>query len=217
MIDAPAWFVWGFDFLFFAIILIVLWLLKAWWNVKKFKGKNTMKMYAEIEEPSGRRVRHLVEPDPTGATVTVDNKVYALPKETSKDKIAKLKETGIHIVPDRHWIDVPNPPLPPIPVRIESWDYDNPEPKRAFYGRVDENGKFVESQLTVTSTEWNAQKGVMQASQLAMRIQMIEALVNQVQKLITNIPNKIIVYLLAGAAAIFSAIVLFIVYQMAGM
>ena len=112
---------------------------------------------------------------------------------------------------------MPNSPLPPIPVRVESWERDNPEAIRPFYGSVDKDGKFIDSQLTVTSTEWQAQKSVIQATGIAMSVQEREAREKEWTRAMANLPNKLIVYLGIGIAAICSAVGLAIIYQMAGM
>ena len=215
MIEAPDWFVWTFDLLLILAIIVGLIFLKAWWNVRQFKGKNTMKIIAEITELSGRRVRHIVEPDKTSATVTIYNKVYMLPKELTKGKLTALEGKKVPIVPSRQWVEIPNWPLPSIPVRIESWDYDNPEPKRAFYGRVDEKGMFVDNQLTVTSTEWHIQKSAMKAAELGAFYQEMSTMAAVWQRAMANLPNKIVVYVGLGIAALGSIIAVVILYQIA--
>lgn len=214
MIDAPSWFVFLFDFLLIVILFVGIFFLRAWWNVKRHQDK----MYAEIWEPSGFAVKHLVEPDPTGATITVNNLVYRLPKELGEKELEKAKSNPrSHTYPRRRWINMPNSPLPPIPVRVESWERDNPEAIRPFYGHVTEDGKFEDSQLTVTSTEWQAQKSVIQATGIAMSVQEREAREKEWTRAMANLPNKLIVYLGIGIAAICSAVGLAIIYQMAGM
>jgi len=222
MIDAPDWLVYGFDLLIFVVIIFGLVFLKSWWNVLKFKGKNAMKIYAEIWEPSGRRPKHIVEPDLNGATVTVKNMVYRLPKELSESEKEKEREDAkkegkpyseSHNYPRRCWVEVPNWPLPSIPVRIESWELDNPEPIRPFYGRVDKDGKFIDSQLTVTSTEWQAQKSVIQGTSIAMSVQEREAREKEWTRAMANLPNKMIIYIGLGALLLLSVINLFIGYQ----
>ena len=213
MVEAPAWLVYTFDLLIFVAIAFGLVFLRSWYNVRRFQGKHTMKMYAEVWEPSGRRPKHIIEPDTGGDTVTVNNIVYRLPKELSTEEQSKLRERKIHIYPRRCWVEVNNWPLPSIPVRVESWEMNNPEPIRPFYGRVDKDGKFVDSQLTVTGTEWQAQKSVIQATSIAMRVQEREAREKEWTKAMANLPNKLVVYLLLGVAAIGSVVCLIILYQ----
>jgi hypothetical protein len=218
MIDAPDWFVYAFDLVVFVGAFLLLLYLKAWWNVRKFKGKNAMKMYAEIWEPSGRRPKHLVEPDPDGATVTVKNLVYRLPSEKSEKEIAEaMKEgkpaSGSHIYPRRCWMEIPNWPLPSIPVRVESWELDNPEPIRPFYGRVDEDGKFLDSQLTVTSSEWAAHRSKITAIGIAQDANERAAREKEWLKSMTNMPNKMLIYVGLGALLILAVINLFMIYQ----
>ena len=100
-------------------------------------------------------------------------------------------------------------------VYAESWERDNPEPIRPFYGRVTEDGKFEDSLLTVTSTEWAAQKNVIQGTQIAMRVQALDAWQQALQKLMMNIPSKIITYIGIGLAAAGSIYCAATLYQMA--
>ena len=211
MVDAPDWFVWIFDLILFALIFVGAVYLRGWLNVKRTKGK----MIAEIWEPNGDTSRNPVTPDPTGATVTVDNLVYRLPKEPGeKEKDKTKKNPDAHIYPTKRWTSRSNWPLPPIPLRIESWERDNPEPIRPFYGRVMSDGKFEDSQLTVTGSEWQAQKSVIQATGIAMSVQEREAREKEWQRAMANLPNKMIVYLGIGMAVLFSAITVMLIYQL---
>jgi len=211
MVDAPDWFVWIFDLILFALIFVGAVYLRGWLNVKRTKGK----MIAEIWEPNGDTSRNLVTTDPTGATVTVDNLVYRLPKEPGeKEKDKTKKNPDAHIYPTKRWTFRSNRPLPPIPLRIESWERDNPEPIRPFYGRIMSDGKFEDSQLTVTASEWQAQKSVIQATGIAMSVQEREAREKEWQRAMANLPNKMIVYLGIGMAVLFSAITVMLIYQL---
>jgi len=214
MIEADLWVVIVLNLLLFGILpTIAIIFAKCWWNVKRTKSM----MVAEIWEPNRFATREIVQPDPTGATVTVDNLVYRLPKEkefSDKEKAGKKSPT-IKAYPRRRWIYIQNRPLPPIPLRIESWERDNPEPVRPFYGRVTEEGKFDDSQLTVTSTEWQAQKSVIQAAGIAMSVQEREAREKEWQRAMANLPNKMIVYLGLAIAALGSIICAVMIYQMA--
>ena len=215
MVEAPEWFVWTFDLLLVVAIIFGLIFLKAWWNIKQTKGK----MIAEIWETNGFATRELVKPDPTGDTVTVDKIVYALPKELSEKEMVELAAKGnpsTHAYPRRRWVYRSNWPLTPIPLRIESWERDNPEPIRPFYGRFTEDGKFEDSQLTVTGTEWQAQKSVIQATGIAMSVQEREAREKEWQRAMANLPNKMIVYIGLGTAVVLSAISVIFLYQFGG-
>ena len=215
MIEADLWIVIVGNILLFCIAPVLIGLfVKCWWNVKRTKGN----MVAEIWEPSGFVTRELVKPDPTGATVTVDNLVYRLPKEkefSDKEKKKEKENPEHHTYPRRRWYYMQNRPLPPIPLRIEAWERDNPEPVRPFYGRITEDGKFDDSQLTVTSTEWQAQKSVIQATGIAMSVQEREAREKEWARAMANLPNKMIVYIGIGIAALGSVICAIMVYQMA--
>ena len=212
MIEADIWVIIVLDILLFGILpAIAVIFAKCWWNVKRTKNC----MVAEIWETNGFATRELTEPDPTGATVTVNNLVYRLPKEKEFSDKEKKGNSTVHAYPRRRWIYMQNRPLPPIPLRIESWEQDNPEPIRPFYGRVTEDGKFDDSQLTVTSTEWQAQKSVIQATGIAMSVQEREAREKEWTRAMANIPNKIVVYLGIGIAACGSIYCAIIVYQMA--
>jgi len=210
MIEADIWVIIVLNILLFGIAPAILGIfLKCWWNVRRTSGM----IVAEVWEPSGFAKRELVKPDPTGATVTVDNLVYRLPKEKSERELAKSKTARVY--PRRRWIYMRNLPLPPIPLRIESWERDNPEPIRPFYGRVTEDGKFDDSQLTVTSTEWQAQKSVIQATGIAMSVQEREAREKEWVRAMANLPNKMVMYIGLGIAALSSVICAIIIYQMA--
>lgn len=209
MVDAPDWFVYAFDLLIFAVIVGGLVFLKAWWNARNVKGK----MMAEIWEPNGSVKRVLVKPDSTGATVTVDNLVYRLPKDLGEKELAGLRAEGKPVssntYPRRRWMEYPNKPLTPIFVRIESWERDNPEPIRPFYGRVDDKGMFIDSQLTVTGKEWQAQKSVIQATGIAMNVEERAAREKEWQRAMANLPNKWVMYLGLGIIAILAVVSLY--------
>jgi len=212
MIEADLWVIIVLDILLFGVLpIIIIIFAKCWWNTKRTRGM----IIAEIWEPNGDTSRTLVEPDPTGATVIVNNLVYRLPKELSDKEMLALRKNSVRIYPRKRWHYMANKPLPPIPLRIESWERDNPEPIRPFYGRVTEDGKFEDNLLTVTSTEWAAQKNVIQGTQIAMRMQALDAWQQALQNLMTNTPSKIIVYIglgLAVCGSVYSAMTL---YQMA--
>jgi len=211
MIEADLWVIIVLDVLLFGILpAIAIIFAKCWWNVRRTKNQ----IVAEIWEPNGFATRELTQPDPTGATVVVDNLVYRLPKEKEFDD-EKQKDTTSRTYPRRRWIYMQNKPLPPIPLRIESWERDNPEPIRPFYGRVTEDGKFDKSQLTVTSTEWQAQKSVIQATGIAMAVQEREAREKEWTRAMANLPNKMVMYIGLGIAVIASLYCAYTIYQMA--
>jgi len=212
MIEADLWVVIVLDILLFGIIPVLIgFFTKCWWNMRRTRGC----MVAEIWEPSGDTTKEIVKPDPTGATVTVDNLVYRLPSELSDEEIKKFTEKGVRIYPRKRWMFMRNWPLPSIPLRIESWERDNPEPIRPFYGRVTEDGKFDDNQLTVTSTEWQAQKSVIQATGIAMAVQEREAREKEWTRAMANLPNKMVMYIGLGIAAIASIYCAVTIYQMA--
>lgn len=213
--DIPAWLAWTLDILIVVVMILGLLFVQMIMNARKTAGR----IMAEIWMPNGETPRKLVKLDPVGDTVTIDNKAYRLRKPKSREEEERDKETG-HYYPSKRFVQYPANPLMGLrmltsQVRIESWEYDNPEPIRPFYGRVDENGKFVESQLTVTSTEWTAQKSVIQATQIAMRVQEREAKEKEWLKAMTNLPNKMILYIMGGAAVIGIIVCIVMVYQMA--
>jgi len=214
MIEADLWVVIVGNILLFCILPVLIgFFVKCWWNMRRTRGC----MVAEIWEPTGDTSRELVQPDPTGYTVTVDNLVYRLPRELSDKEIKELERKGVRIYPRKRWFYMRNWPLPPIPLRIESWERDNPEPVRPFYGRIDEDGKWVDSQLTVTGTEWQSQKSVIQATGIAMSVQEREAREKEWARAMANLPNKMVMYLGLGTAALASIICAVMIYQMAMM
>jgi hypothetical protein len=213
MIEAPIWFIIIMNILLFGFApVFVGFFIKCWWNVKRTKGS----MVGEVWEPNGDTTRELVKPDPTGATVTINELIYRLPKELSNKELSELQANKVHVYPRKRWYFMHNWPLPPIPLRIESWEHNNPEPVRPFYGRIAEDGKFEDSLLTVTSTEWAAQKNVIQGTQIAMRMQALEAWQKALQNLIANMPAKLIVYLGLGIAALAGIVAVIMLYQMSG-
>ena len=212
MIEADVWIIIILDILLFGILpAIAIIFAKCWWNVRRTRGC----MVAEIWEPNGDTPRTIVKTDPTGHTVIVDNLVYCLPRELSDEEIKKFNNKGVRIYPRKRWASMQNKPLPPIQLRVESWERDNPEPIRPFYGRVTEDGKFEDSQLTVTSTELAALKNVIQGTQIAMRVQALDAWQQALQRLMINMPSKIIVYIGLGIAALASIYCAITIYQMA--
>lgn len=212
MIEADLWLVVVGNILLFCIAPVLIGLfIKCWWNMRRTRGC----MVAEIWEPSGDTTRELVKPDPTGHTVAVDNLVYRLPRELSDEEIKKFAEKGVRIYPRKRWMFMRNLPLPAIPLRVESWERNNPEPIRPFYGRVTEKGEFDDSQLTVTASEWNIQKSAMRAAELGTFYQEMAAMTKEWTRAMTNLPNKIIVYLGLGAAALGSIIAAVMIYQLA--
>ena len=152
-------------------------------------------MIAEVWEPTGDTTREIAKLDPAGHTVTVDNLVYRLPREMSDKELIETRAKGIRIYPRKRWYYMPNRPLAPIPLRIESWERNNPEPIRPFYGRVDKDDKFIESQLTVTGIEWQAQKSVIQAAGIAMSVQEREAREKEWARAMANLPNLSLIHI----------------------
>lgn len=214
--DIPAWFAWTFNILFVLVVILGLLFIMAVANARKTKGRIT----AEIWMPNGDTPRQLAKLDQTGDTVTIDTKTYQLRRDRSEEEEKKELESG-HYYPSKRFVQYPSNPFLGLrmltsQVRIESWEYDNPEPIRPFYGRVDESGKFINNQLTVTSTEWNAQKSVIQATQIAMRVQEREAREKEWLKAMANLPNKMILYIMGGVAIIGIIVCIVLVYQMVG-
>lgn len=211
MIEADLWLVIVGNILLFCILPVLIgFFAKCWRNMRRTRGC----MVAEIWEPSGDTPRELVKPDPTGYTVTVNNLVYRLPRELSDKEMRKFANKGTRIYPRKRWMYMRNWPFPSIPLRVESWEHDNPEPIRPFYGRFTEDGKFDDSQLTVTSTEWQAQKSVIQATGIAMSVQEREAREKEWARAMANLPNKMVVYIGIGIAALGSMICAAMIYQM---
>lgn len=235
MIDAPDWFVYLFDVLLLVSAVLGVLFLKAWLDAKDLGPTKTLpgKMAVDIREPTGFTDRHLVRPDPTGATVTVDNCVYMLTKPPSMDlhnqqdgengeedeeEVDPIKKAAQEHYPRLRFIHYPSKPFLGLPMfqatlRLEEYQKDNPEPIHPFYGRVDDKGRFIDSQLMVTGTEWQAQKSVIQATGIAMSVQERDAKEKEWQRAMANLPNKLIVYIGLGIAAGGSIICAFIIYS----
>ena len=200
--------------LIMVIIIFLFLFLMSWRNVKNTEGK----MIAEIWEPSGYPVRHLVKIEETGKTVEVGEITYCLSKEHGPEEL----KTQTHTYPSRRYVLYPTKPFLglkflQVTLRIESWEKNNPEPIRPFYGRVDpKDGKFISGQLTVTGAEWSAQKREIQATTLAMSIQENEARQKEFMKVINNQPSKMIIYLGLGVCAIASIASAIMIFQVVG-
>jgi hypothetical protein len=207
MIDAPDWLVYGFDLLMFLVIIFGILFLKAWFDARNVKGK----MLIDLREPTGFTDRHLVKPDTNGQTVTYEKGTYMLTKPATE----KTKEN----YPRIRFAKYPKNPFMGLSMfqhtlRLEEYQRNNPEPIHPFYGRVDEKGFFIDNQLTVTAIEWNAQKSEMEALGIAMSVQEREAREKEWQRAMANLPNKMIVYLGIGIAAICSAICAILIAQL---
>lgn len=216
MVDAPTWFVMLFNVVLIVCLICVFILLWSWRTVKRAEGK----MIAEIWEPSGYPVRHLVQTDKSGKTVEVDGITYRLPREDVDEDQYERDEKGNVVIdgegkrirkyPSHRYTRYPaSAPLGlkslQVTLRIESWAKDNPEPIRPYYGK-----------LTVTGLEWTAAKREIQASALAMDVQESEAREKEMRRGLLNLPNKLILYLLAGGGCLGSVICLVYLMQIAG-
>lgn len=216
-IDAPSWFVFLFNIVLIAFGLAALILGMSWRNAKSAEGK----VIAEIWEPSGFPVRHLVRPDSTGKTVEIQKCVYRFPKEYSDKKEGKEGDEGSQEpdvqdgsrrvrYPSRRYVLYPAaPPLGikslQVTLRIESWERDNPEPIRPYYG-----------ELTVTAAEWYAAKSEIQAIAVGADVQESEAREKAMRSAITNQPNKMVVYGLCGLGAVASTLAVIFLVQLSG-
>ncbi len=206
MVDAPAWLVYTFDLLIIVIILLLAMFLKAWLDARSNKGK----MAIDIREPTGFTDRHPIKPDPDGQTITFDGGVYELTKPPGKD----TKE----LYPRIRFVRYPKNPFLGLSMfqttmRLEEFQRDNPEPIHPFYGRVDKDGKFIDSQLTVTATEWNAHRSKITAVGIAQDANERAAREKEWQKGMANLPNKMIIYIGIGAILLLEIISLFLQYQ----
>jgi len=211
MVGASGWMTATLDILVFLVIVFFLLFLKAVLDNKRVAGK----MAIDIREPTGFTERHIVKPDVTGDTVTYDNCVYALTKSASADVTKKNEH-----YPRVRFCRYPKNPFLGLSIfqttlRIEEYQRGNPEPIHPFYGRVDEKGMFIDSQLTVTGTEWQSQKGVIQATAIAMSVQEREAREKEWQKAMANIPNAMLMYIGLGISALCSIVSAVIIYQVA--
>ncbi len=183
---------------FMGVMILAIMALGGKLNERATRGK----VIAEIWEPSGFPVRHLVDIAPDGKTVEVDNATYALPKEPTPEEAGKIQ----HHYPARRYVLWSKFPIGnKVTLRIESWEKDNPEPIRPTYERP-----------TVTSQEWTAQKRAIQATALAMRIQENEARQKQLENAIANQPNKVVVYIGLAIVAIIGIVTAVNAVQAAG-
>lgn len=146
---------------------------------------------AEIQLPTGWSKYYVVECDPNDKTISVENFLYALdPKNKRFGRHPLVPFMGLRILQ--------------VPIRVETWALDNPNPLRVDRQQAGD----------LTSMEIKAMTREIQAAAAAMHIQEIDERQQELTKTIMRIPDKIIVYVLCGAAAVFSLIGMVIIAQL---
>ncbi len=147
---------------------------------------------AEIQLPTGWSEYHTVPCNPDAKSVDVKDFTYMLnPARRRYGKHPMNPFMGLS------WLQVP--------IRIESWYLDNPEPI-----------KVPEDKIVATSAEIKAMTREIQATTAAMEIQEIEARQKELTNAILNQPNKTVVYVLLAAVSLVSIITLIVLAQLAG-
>ena len=144
---------------------------------------------AEIQLPTGWNEYHTVECDFNAKSLDIENFTYLLNSAHRRwDKHPRNPILGLT------WLQVP--------IRIESWEKDNPEPIRPTYEKI-----------IATAAEIKAISREVQAANSAMEIQEIDNRQKELINAITNQPNKMIVYVMLGAAVLISGISAFMLFQ----
>lgn len=191
MYEVGSWFVYLLDFAVLAIICagIIAWILVKRGQYQKEAEKS---IRAEIILPSGWSEYHVVPCDINAKTVSVSDFVYFL--DPQRRRYGKHPLNPFMGLP---WLQVP--------IRIETWFQDNPEPVRMSYDKT-----------VATAAEIKAITREVSATTAAMQIQEIEARQEELTKAISNQPNKTVVYIMLGACTLFSLISLIIVAQLGG-
>jgi len=189
MYEVGNWFIYLMDaaiLTILAFIALVMIFIKRSQYAKDAVGK----MQAEIQLPTGWSEYHIVPVDDNAKSVTVGNFIYLLnPEKRRYGKYPMSPFMGLR------WLQVP--------IRIESWGKDNPEPIRQTYDKV-----------IATSAEIKAMTREIQATTAAMQIQEIDARQKELTNAITNQPNKSIVYIGLGLAALASIVCVVYIVQL---
>lgn len=188
MYEVGGWFPWLLNssiLAFVAFIAIVLVLIKRNQYAKQAAGM----IRAEIQLPTGWSEYHTVPLDIGAKSVSVGNFTYMLnPSQRRYGRHPMNPFMGLS------WLQVP--------IRIESWAKDDPEPVRPSY-----------DQSVVTAAEIKAMTREIQATTAAMQIQEIEARQKELTNAIANQPNKMIVYAGLGLCALGSIVCIILVLQ----
>ena len=192
MYEVGTWFLWLMDAAILAILGFIV-LVMVFIKRNRYAKDAVGKLSAEIQLPTGWSSYYTIPVDDNAKTVTIDDFIYFLnPEKRRFGKYPMAPFMGLK------WLQVP--------IRIESWAKDNPEPIRWSYDKS-----------VATSAEIKAMTREIQATTAAMQIQEIDARQQELTNAISNQPNKMIVYIGLGLCALASVICLVYIIQLAGL
>ena len=191
MYEVGSWFVYLIDAAVLALVGIAA-MIFILYKRGKYQKEAVQCILCEIMLPSGWSEFHTIKCDINAKTVSINDFIYHI--NTQRRRFSLYPRSPLMGL---KWLQVP--------IRTETWYQDNPEPMQQNYDHKE-----------ATAAEIKAVTREIQATTAAMQIQEIEARQNELVKAITNQPNKMIVYIGVGCAALFSLICLILVAQMAG-
>jgi hypothetical protein len=188
MYEVGSWYIYLLDGAILAIIGMVL-MVVVIFKRGKYQKEAEQCIRCEIHLPTGWSEYYVVPCDISAKCVTVKDFIYTIdPHQRRYGKHPLNPFLGLGMLQ--------------VPVRIESWYQDNPEPMRQSYETT-----------IATAAEIKAITREVSATTAAMQIQEIEARQNELVKAISNQPNKAVVYILLIIAIIASVVGAIISYQ----
>lgn len=189
MYEVGSWFVYLLDAAILAILAFIT-LAMVFIKRNQYAKDAVGKLQAEIQLPTGWSEYYTIPVDDNAKSVTIDDFIYLLnPEKRRYGKYPMAPFMGLK------WLQVP--------IRIESWGKDNPEPIRQTYDKS-----------VATSAEIKAMTREIQATTAAMQIQEIDSRQKELTNAIANQPNKNIVYIGLGLAALASIICVVYIVQL---
>lgn len=189
MYEVGNWFIYLMDAAILAILAFIL-LVMMFIKRNKYAKDALNKIRAEIQLATGWNEYHIVPCADNDKSVEVGNFVYMLnPERRRYGKHPLSPFMGLS------WLQVP--------IRIESWAKDNPEPIRPTYDKI-----------VATSAEIKAMTREIQATTAAMQIQEIDARQKELTNAIANQPNKTVVYVMLGLCAVASVVCVVYIVQL---
>jgi len=231
--DTSAAAAWIFNTVIAELVLFgVIWMFVSWRYRQMLRGN---KMVAEIWRSNGFPTRHLAKIEDNGKTVQVDDctyflareedeKQYQLADEEKKERadrgITKTAEKRNKPYPIKRWAKWPEKPFLGMgslqrTLRLESWEEDNPEPMRPYYGTITAEGLFV-GHLHATASEVTSLKNEAEAAGLVGQIEEARARQEITERALANQPNKTYVYIGLVIAIVAAGVAAFMSFQAAG-
>ena len=189
MYEVGSWFIYMLDGAILALVGIVA-MIAIFIKRGQYQKQAVGCIRAEIQLATGWSEFYTIPCDMSAKSVTIGDFLYTLnPDRRRWGRHPMNPFMGLS------WLQVP--------IRIETWYQDVTEPMRQTYDK-----------LIATSTEIKAMTREIQATTAAMQIQEIDARQKELTRAITNQPNKVVIYILAGAGALFGLIDLILLARM---